>query len=440
MRSSNVKKRVLLLLAIAAVLALGGGIGIASGQEETPSNPESSAPPSAEGVELPAKRTAYSDTFRLPNGERETRLFETPVNYRDENGDWQPIEEELQETAGGAIVNGDNSFDVHLPQDLGEAPVKVALADAWVSETPLGAPTAPAELEGNTATYSAEGAGSASFEFSGLTNGLKENIQLAGPSAPATYHYHLEASAGVAPALAESGAIEFRDEGGNLVAEMPTPVMTDDSGAVAPAGAVEYQLESHETGGWDLTVQADPVWLGASNRSFPVTIDPSTTTVPAPSADCAIATTTESQMCGTTGFPFLGAQANYVSSGETQLARTLLNFSLGAIPKEASLTQATIGLNSAKEATNVSQVDLYDVSRSWDSGGTWRFWGSDHHSQPDKEWTNKGGDFGKYLTSPTAITTAERGSAPGWWKFSSSSLTWLVQRWLDGIVPNNGVL
>jgi RHS repeat-associated protein len=437
-QSSSVKNRVLLLFAIAAVLALGGGSGIANGQDEAASNPNSSAGPDAEGVELPGKRTAYSDTFRLPSGERETRLFQTPVNYRDEDGAWQPIAEGLRETPSGALTNGDNSFDLHLPQDLGEAPIKVTLGDAWVSESPLGVPTAPAELEGNVATYPPEGSGP-SFEFTGLANGLKENVRLAGPSAPTTYRYRLDASAGVVPTLTEDGAIQFRDADEKLVAEMPAPVMYDASETPAPAGAVQYQLQPSEGGGWDLVVEADPDWLGAEGRSWPVTIDPSTT-VPAPSADCIIATTTESQMCGTAGYTYLTAKANYVSGGETQLARTLLNFNLSAIPKGASLTQATIGLNSVKEATNVSQVDLYGAGRSWTTKATWTYWGNTHKLIPTSyQWTTLGGDV-EGSTPKASITTAERGSAPGWWNFSSPSLTWLVQRWIDGIVPNNGVL
>src|SRR6188472_2466069 len=96
--------------------------------------------------ELPNRRTATSRTFELSKGHLETRLFEVPVNYRDEDGDWKPIDEELTELPGGAITNGANGFDLHLPQDLNEAPIRVTVGDEWVSEMPLGVQSAPAAL------------------------------------------------------------------------------------------------------------------------------------------------------------------------------------------------------------------------------------------------------------------------------------------------------
>src|SRR3954453_8021817 len=78
-----------------------------------------SAPPSEEpAVELEDERTATTQTFLLPDGSRETRIYEAPINYRDPEGVWQPIDESLEETAGDALSNGQNSFDVTLPSQL----------------------------------------------------------------------------------------------------------------------------------------------------------------------------------------------------------------------------------------------------------------------------------------------------------------------------------
>jgi RHS repeat-associated protein len=164
-----------------------------------------------------------------------------------------------------------------------------------------------------------------------------------------------------------------------------------------------------------------------------------------------ISTTSESKMCGTSGYGSLAAKANYLSSGQNQYSRTLLRFKLDpalgetrAIPTNASISSATIGLYSPKEAKNVSKVDLYDVSRSWESGASWKYWNSNHLLSMYK-WTNEGGDYGKYLPSPTGLTTAQQGAGgKGWWKFSSPELAWLVQGWnnnsLFGGINNNGVL
>lgn len=424
-----------LLVGVASAIANAGDV---EGSGE-PTAQSSEGPTQPGAKELVQRRTAASNTFELPDGTLETRIYEVPVNYRDEDGDWQPIDQGLRETASGAVVNGENSFDVHLPEDLDEGPVRVTVGEQWVSETPLGIDTEPADLEkGGIASYSLDG-GAADIEFTGLANGLKETIELADPSAPSTYHFKLEASTGVTPTLAEDGSIEFRDENDELVAAMPAPFMVDSSEATAPSDAIQYRLEPDGSGqGWILAVDADPQWLNAPERSWPVIIDPSVT-ISAPALDCIIATDTSAQMCGTLGFGYLAAKAKYPTAGEDAFARTLLRFGTSAIPTNASITSATIGLNSVKTATNITKVDLFDVNRSWTSGATWT-----KHSAGggnNNNWTTPGGEFGKYMPTPTSLTPAERGgSQAGPWNFSSPALAALVEGWHNGAIPNNGVL
>jgi RHS repeat-associated protein len=423
----------LAILLITFVLAGGVASGEGDGEKVVATAAEEAAEPTRE---LPGRRTATSRTFELSNRQLETRVYQTPVNYL-EGGEWKPIEEGLAELPGGAVTNGDNSFDVLLPEDLSEGRAKVTVGEHWVSQAPLGLDTAPVEVKGGTASYSTQD-GVAEIEFEGLATGLKETIELAGPSAPSTYRFSLRASAGVVPSLEGDGSISFRDESGGLVAEMPAPFMVDSAEVMAPADAVVYQLESTGPQAWTLAVEADPQWLQAADRSWPVAIDPSVT-VPSPALDCIIATTTENQMCGTAGYSYLTAKANYPSAEADTFARTLLRFGTTSIPKAASITSATIGLHSAKTATNVTKVDLYDVSKTWANDVSWRY--AKQKAPGTQEWTAKGGDYGKYLPSPASLTPAERGgSGPGWWAFSSPDLARLAQGWLDGTVANNGVL
>jgi RHS repeat-associated protein len=396
--------------------------------------------------ELPGLRTATSNTFLLADGSRETRLYQAPVNYRDEDGDWQPIGQALKGTANGSLTNGDNSFDIHLPEDLDEGPVRVMLGDHWVSEVPLGVETQPVDLEkGGIASYSLNG-DAADLEFTGLANGLKETVVLDDASASATYHFLLEASAGVVAELKQSGSIEFRDEHGELVAEMPAPFMVDAAETMAPEKAVSYRLDSANSDSWRLTVEADPQWLRASERSWPVLIDPSITILSS-SRDCIIATTTENSMCGYKGYSYLTAKAKYTET-EKQLARTLLSFAIPASLAKASVTDATIGLYAAKAATNVSQVHLSDISKNGSlveiDNATWKYRNYDHYGWNGPEWGKwkaPGGDYGEHMPVPTNLQPSERGgSGPGWWNFSSPDMTWLVARWVDRTLSNEGVL
>lgn len=443
---------------VVLVLVVFGGLALAAESETSPSDSSNALPATSDPTvvaEAVDQRTATSRTFKLSDGQLETRLYEVPINYRDSEGDWQPIEEGLRETSSGAIVNGANSFDVRLPEDLNEAPVKLSTAEAWVSQRPLDIAVADAEVQGSDATYPAAGERTA-FDYSGLANGLKENIELLDASAPTAYRFELEASSGVEAQLTEEGAVEFRDSDGNEVAVIPAPVMSDAAGAVAPEGAVHFNLEADGEGRWILNVQADPQWLEAPGRAWPATIDPSWVFSP-PALDCVITNATESTMCGPSGWSTLAAKAKYTKdlfgNPLNQYSRSLLRFTLKEagfpgkpiIPASASFTSARIGLYAPKESENVSQVDLYDISRTWESGASWKYTTAQHTLYGTK-WAKEGGDYGSAMPSPTSIATAARGAKPGWWEFSSEGLAWLMQRWNSGgvlgagAVPNNGVL
>jgi RHS repeat-associated protein len=419
-----------LLLAALAVIAL--SLAPPSARSDEAASGEA---PDAVAVELPDERTATSDTFELENGERETRIYEAPVNFEDGEGNWKPIDEELEAVQGG-FTNGANDFDLYLPEQVGEGAVRVSSEGQWVSYRYLRAETKAAEVDGAVATYEGEGA-EPSFELKSLSNGVKESIVLGDASQPTDYAFELEAASGVTPTLAEDGSLVFNDTDEEVVARMPRPSVSDAAG-VASESAVDYSLSNDGEDRWKLFVEVDPEWLHAADRSWPVVIDPTIEVKPS-ERDCIIANTTETEMCGNSGYSYLTAKAKYLEGGETQLARTLLRFGLSAIPKSSSLTSATIGLYSAKEATNVSRVDMYDVSRSWDWNPSWIFW-EHFHKAGKGEWAAPGGDFGTHMPTPAFIKTSERGSKPGPWNFTGTDLTWLVQRWLDKTVPNDGVL
>jgi RHS repeat-associated protein len=393
----------------------------------------------ASPTELPEERTELSNTFELDNGERETRIYQAPVNFEDARGDWKPIDEDLQPT-GEQITNGSNSFDLELPEQVGNGAVRLGSEGNWISFSYLGPDTEDAVVDGSLATYVGEG-DQPSFELRSFANGVKESIVLGDSTQASNYAYDLTAAAGISPKLEEDGSVVFSDADDQVVAVMPAPTVAEADEAEESSGAVHYSLS--QTGGdarWKLVVEVNPEWLQSPDRSWPVIVDPTVEIKPS-DRDCIIANTTENEMCGSSGYGYLTSKAKYVENGETQLARTLLQFNLSAIPTSSYLTSATIGLYSAKEATNVIQVDLHDVGRSWGLP----YYPSWKYAEYGKGgtaglWTAPGGDYGKSMSSPASIKTSERGTKAGWWKFTGPDLTWLVQRWLTKTVPNYGVL
>lgn len=430
-------RRLSFFIGVVAALGLLTSVGVtfASDEGSTPESISTSELQNTQAVEIPSERTATSQTFRLPDGTFGTKIFQIPVNYRDGDGDWQPIEEGLERAANGSIVNGDNRFDIQLPASLDTgSPVRVTIGDDWVSERLLGADLAPASLADEVATY--EGGGSSpSFEFSGMATGLKENIEIDGVGAPSTFHFALNSSAGLHPVLTEDGSIEFRDTDGKAITVLPTPVMYDSGVDPSISEAVHYDLSEGNDGTWLLDVEADRDWLAQPDRAWPVTIDPSFI-VPSPSMDCNVYSwLPEGRTCGASGFPYLAPQATYQASGADEIMRSLLRFSTASIPPKVAVLGAEISLYDPWSALNTTGVELRRVTRDWNTTLNWNQFSSESGPSTNK-WTTPGGDFS---SEGAEVLTATRGSAPGWWRFISPDITRLVDGWAGGWIPNYGV-
>jgi RHS repeat-associated protein len=424
--------KALLLVALAAVLALSIGGGIASGDGELPA--EEAA---VQRTELPAQRTATSNTFRLPSGELQTDLYETPVNFEDEEGAWKPIDEELEETSSG-ITNGANSFDLQLPQQVGSGAVRLSEEGNWVSYRFLGAPTEGAEVQGNAAAYESQ-SGYVSFELHSLADGLKESITLNDPSAPSTYRYEMQLAQGLEPKLAQDGSIAIRDSEGALFATVPAPTIEEaGNGLAGPSSAVHYSLEEGSAGSWVLAVEADEAWLHSPERSLPLTIDPGLEKSPALNQDCSIGSLPAPKgwsACGSKGATELSVGYNQT---EHQPSRTFLRFDMGTslsplIPINSYVQSAKLSLYSPKEAENTPALETKRVTKSWSTKINWEEYDKELLGG-GKKWTTPGGDFTS--EGNAEVTTAVRGTKAGWWNFESTSLRNLVRGW----VLNNAIL
>src|SRR5438477_8020156 len=72
--------------------------------------------------ELPERRTRTSKTSRAADGKLTTTVSARPLNYRDGQGHWQPIDSGLASTkvGGYAYQNRANSFQARFKQTLGD--------------------------------------------------------------------------------------------------------------------------------------------------------------------------------------------------------------------------------------------------------------------------------------------------------------------------------
>jgi RHS repeat-associated protein len=416
-------KGIRLVAAVATMLlVLGSGIALAEQNEASDVNPALSAsPPLEPGPEVKADRTATSQTFRLPDGSLETRIFTSPINYLNAEGEWQPIEEGLEEQPDGSgLTNAANSFNVDLPEHLGAEPVRLSSEGNWISTELLGAELEPAQFEGETATYESP-SGETAFDFSSLPNGLKENIEIASVSAPSTFHFAIDASAGITPNLAEDGSVEFRDESGESVATLPAPSMSDSTpGEPAVSRSVHYGLEP-QGDHWTLTVEADREWLEAPDRVLPVRIDP-TVTVKSPTLDCEIGGKAGQPgwgACGSGGQKTLTlAYKPQLESSKDEWSRALLRYSLSSIPADSYIASASFTAQAPAAAQNTSGVELLQTTKSWTKEANWKRYNYDPNRKTEYPWTTEGGDYSTLLG--TALTS-ERGSQSGPWTIPVSA-------------------
>jgi RHS repeat-associated protein len=372
---------------------------------------QSAASPAAEGESLIA-RTADSETLTLPDGQLETRIYPDPINYRDEEGNWRPIGEALHETGEQTLVNGPNAFDVTLPKQIDAKPVRFEVGDQWVESQLLRKDLEGAQLAGETATYEGEG-NAPSFEFTGLSNGLEEEIELSGPGQASTYTYELSASDGLEPSPGEDGSIQFRDSDGKTVV-LPAPVMSDSAGA--ESRAVKYELGPEEEGHWKLSVTADREWLEDPARVFPARIDPTMTVGPA--VACVIGGMKgETGWIDCSGWGRKDLLIGYVPQLESKYDgwyRTLMDLDATSIPVGSEITSATFNIHSLEVAKNTKGVELRKVTKPWNWEAAWSRYDGTHL------WSTEGGDYSESLGE---VLTANRGTQIGWWQFNLPAKT-----------------
>lgn len=423
-----------LIFLVSASVALGIGPNSAQGDEsDAPGEPAAARTggarvsgtattadePEADRHEFAADRTATSKTFALPGGMIEKRLYGAPVGYRDAAGEWQPIDEGFKRADAG-LESRSHPFEVHLPSHMGSGPVRFGGAKYWISFELEGPESGPAELEaGGAVSYGLHGADT-NLEYATLPDGLKETVELMGPSSLATVHYRLETSTGLTPEPVKDGSIVFRAEGGKAVATIPAPTVSESGSPAEAPGVASYALAPRETGGWDLSLTVDHSWLEEPDRNWPIEVDPTILEGEAPSInDCMISSAGGGfgHFCSESTLP-TGAEQKKGIFGqvETVRRRDLLNFKWSELhlPKNAEVKEASVNLYAPAAAQNVTGVELRRLTRPWFASSV--SWNCAATTETECEaWKSPGGDFNG---EGSEILTSERGSQAGWWTFT----------------------
>ncbi|WBB58179.1 polymorphic toxin-type HINT domain-containing protein [Streptomyces sp. WMMC500] len=228
--------------------------------------------------ELPGERTAYSRTYANDDGTHTTETSPDPLNFRDADGEWYPIDTTLRARPGG-WDNAADSVDVRL----GDSAADTRLAGlrlpsgAAVSYGLHGAARVPGSVDGSKVTYE-DVLPDTGLWLESQPGGVKETLVLHSPDAPAVFRFPL-ALDGLRASL-HDGSVVLRDADGRTRAVIPPGFMDDSAAVPARSDGVAYRLVG-EPGAQSLEVTLDRRWLRADDRVFPVRVDPSVRSVSA---------------------------------------------------------------------------------------------------------------------------------------------------------------
>lgn len=404
------------LAAIALVVVVCLKVAAAHGAA-APAGASSSADPSlpvggpalrrllASATPVASMATPTSQTYRRPDGSFVTRVFP-----QDAGG-------ALRAVAHGFLGESANGWATSFPSDL-SSPIRVAKASSWVSMRLRDADGAAA-ADGSTITYKNALKG-VDAEYDSAASSIGELIHLTGSAAPSRLTFDVQAADGLRAARQPNGVIAFtRGDGSTAVELRPSYAYADsDPAARRP---VATTLTPVGGGRWRLELAVDPSWLSGALTQGPVTIDP-TVQLEGAALDCPLSTDVAStSYCGNSGL-----WVGYASPGDDN--HSLVRWDLSAVPAGAAVLEGDFGLyQEGVQSPVAKRIDMHRVTRAWTSGASWNSYDGTH------AWTTAGGDY-----DPTPVASA---SVPaqhaGWVDWYS---TRLVQQWVTGGLPNNGVL
>ncbi|MFJ6490772.1 DNRLRE domain-containing protein [Streptomyces californicus] len=248
---------------------------------------------SGKRVEALSERTETSTTWVNKDGSLTTELSSGPVRF-EQGGSWTDVDVELRETAEGVEAKAHpNGLSLagrggRLPRSLAEAErapardlVTLGEGDERITLQWQGGLPAP-ELDGTRATYP-EALPGADVIVEATRTGFEQYVEIKKrPAEGYTYTLPLKAE-GLTAKEQPDGSVLFTDGKNKKRAVMPAPVMWDStvdevSGEHTRRVPVAMKVVEREDA-VDLVVTPDAKFLADPETTYPVTVDPSTSSL-----------------------------------------------------------------------------------------------------------------------------------------------------------------
>ena len=342
--------------------------------------PRSPAPvvsswPVAGDGEVAALRTRMSRTFTHGDGNYQTVSSPVPVNFRDGQGRWTPIDDSLVRQPSGVFGVAADSYGLVVPVTAAE-PVVASQGSMSVSTALQGASaTSVVSVAGSTATYRSVLPG-VDLLVSARPGSVDQTLRLASAAAPSTFTYAVTVPAGDVLRAEPDRSVSIVDGSGSVAGSLPAPVMGDSSGDVDHETSSNVQYEVSGTGPvFTVRVVADAAWLADPARVFPVLVDPSTTFGTSSDLGCYVSSpgASDGSLCAANS-----GTDNSLNYGHTAYTRHLLikfgdlTAATSAVPADAVISDAALTLTAQSTSGSVAlDTGVYRVGAPFTTAITW---------------------------------------------------------------------
>lgn len=253
-------------------------------------------------VEVEGLRTESSTTYANPDGTLTTNQHQGVIRFKDEAGEWQPVDLELADNADGTVAPASTPIDLSLAgedEGAGGGAASASLTDVvHASEAEGSAGQArnvslgwsgevdDPVLEGSSATYEDVKPG-VDLVVQAQRTGFEQHLVIesraalkALTAADGSVRWQIPVGLRNLTARAESdGSVSFVDAGGKVASSLAAPVAWDAktssrSGDPENVSDVDMAVSTSGSGSTVVTLTPDRAWLESADRVFPVTIDP----------------------------------------------------------------------------------------------------------------------------------------------------------------------
>ena len=253
------------------------------------SNKHKSAKKPERSEEIRELREKDRKVFKMTDGSEQAVFFTSPVHvFNHETQDFEDISSSIHEDADGkAFRNHKNAFNAVFSRDdktdelfrIEEGDHRVIVSSAKEKKgekkgvTPKIRKGILADNVPNDVLAFPRVASGADYEYSVMSDGVKENIVIKEKRKNYIYPFRLHCD-NVKPKLDDaSGRISFNDvQSGEEIFFIPAPFMEDSNNVVSTA--VKYDLTVMNDEEILLNIIADSDFINAETRVFPVVIDP----------------------------------------------------------------------------------------------------------------------------------------------------------------------